>query len=114
MALRVKRTGFMTDGAAVIGDAPSMDDRLRNDGRGGIFALMNHPGSRILVLAFGRDRNRNAGAFRPVSMEMQPGYFILTIEPMLPSIHSIKPSSSTKARLVTRFTILFDQFWTVE
>ena len=32
---------------------------------------------------------------------------------MLPSIHSMWPSASTRARLVTRLKTLFDQFWMV-
>ena len=32
---------------------------------------------------------------------------------MLPSIHSMWPSASTRARLVTRLKTLFDQFWIV-
>src|SRR3954469_8684122 len=41
------------------------------------------------------------------------GYFIVTLEPMLPSIHSIVAPSSQVARLVTRLYTLFDQFWMV-
>ena len=41
------------------------------------------------------------------------GYFIVSREPMLPSIHSMWPSASTRARLVTRLNTLFDQFWMV-
>src|ERR1041384_1602459 len=41
------------------------------------------------------------------------GYFMVTLEPMLPSIHSIVPPSWQAARLVTRLYTLFDQFWMV-
>src|SRR3954447_1245513 len=41
------------------------------------------------------------------------GYFIVTLEPMLPSIHSMVAPSSQVARLVTRLYTLFDQFWIV-
>src|SRR2546421_12359856 len=41
------------------------------------------------------------------------GYFIVTLEPMLPSIHSIVAPSCETARLVTRLYTLFDQLWIV-
>src|SRR5438034_11677361 len=41
------------------------------------------------------------------------GYFMVTFEPMLPSIHSIVAPSWQTARLVTRLYTLFDQFWIV-
>src|ERR1700750_259900 len=41
------------------------------------------------------------------------GYFMVRRLPMLPSIHSMWPSASTRARLVTRLKTLFDQFWMV-
>src|SRR5881227_245902 len=41
------------------------------------------------------------------------GYFMVTLEPMLPSIHSIVAPSWATARLVTRLYTLFDQFWIV-
>src|SRR5262245_10324834 len=41
------------------------------------------------------------------------GYFMVTFEPMLPSIHSIVAPSCATARLVTRLYTLFDQFWIV-
>src|ERR1700750_3469229 len=41
------------------------------------------------------------------------GYFIVTLEPMLPSIHSMVAPSAHVARLVTRLYTLFDQFWMV-
>src|SRR5947209_17377760 len=41
------------------------------------------------------------------------GYFIVTLEPMLPSIHSMVAPSAAVARLVTRLYTLFDQFWMV-
>ena len=50
-------------------------------------------------------------AFGPT--RVQPGYFMVRREPMLPSIHSMWPSASTRARLVTRLKTLFDQFWIV-
>ena len=50
-------------------------------------------------------------AWGPVSQTA--GYFIVTFEPMLPSIHSIVAPSWATARLVTRLYTLFDQFWIV-
>src|SRR5919199_4642875 len=41
------------------------------------------------------------------------GYFMVTLEPMLPSTHSIVAPSAAVARLVTRLYTLFDQFWIV-
>ena len=41
------------------------------------------------------------------------GYFMVTLEPMLPSTHSMTPPCSTVVRLVTRLYTLFDQFWIV-
>src|SRR6185437_13734409 len=41
------------------------------------------------------------------------GYFMVTLEPMLPSTHSIVAPSAQVARLVTRLYTLFDQFWMV-
>src|SRR5687767_3850355 len=41
------------------------------------------------------------------------GYFIVTLEPMLPSTHSIVAPSCATARLVTRLYTLLDQFWMV-
>src|SRR5918994_1754948 len=41
------------------------------------------------------------------------GYFIVTLEPMLPSTHSMVAPSWHTARLVTRLYTLFDQFWMV-
>src|SRR6476469_9424367 len=41
------------------------------------------------------------------------GYFMVTLEPMLPSIHSIVAPSAAVARLVTRLYTLLDQFWMV-
>src|SRR6266513_5441707 len=41
------------------------------------------------------------------------GYFIVTLEPMLPSTHSMLAPAWTTARLVTRLYTLFDQFWIV-
>src|SRR5919199_2945705 len=41
------------------------------------------------------------------------GYFIVTLEPMLPSIHSMVAPSCAAARLVTRLYTLVDQFWIV-
>src|SRR5215213_4688483 len=41
------------------------------------------------------------------------GYFMVTLEPMLPSTHSIVAPSWATARLVTRLYTLFDQFWIV-
>jgi hypothetical protein len=41
------------------------------------------------------------------------GYFIVTLEPMLPSTHSMVAPSAAVARLVTRLYTLFDQFWMV-
>ena len=45
---------------------------------------------------------------------MQAGYFMFSLEPMLPSIHSMAPLPITLARLVTRLMMLSDQFCTVE
>ena len=39
--------------------------------------------------------------------------FMVSFDPMLPSIHSMWPSVSTRARFVTRLNTLFDQFWIV-
>src|SRR5689334_17124238 len=39
------------------------------------------------------------------------GYFIVTLEPRLPSIHSIVAPSRHTARLVTRLYTLVDQYW---
>src|ERR671920_1560343 len=41
------------------------------------------------------------------------GYFMVTLEPMLPSTHSMVAPSSQMARLVTRLYTLLDQFWMV-
>src|SRR5215475_6070007 len=41
------------------------------------------------------------------------GYFIVTLEPMFPSIHSMVAPACAIARLVTRLYTLFDQFWIV-
>src|ERR687886_2077396 len=41
------------------------------------------------------------------------GYFMVTLEPRLPSIHSIVAPSWHTARLVTRLYTLVDQFWMV-
>src|SRR5690606_2687662 len=41
------------------------------------------------------------------------GYFMVTLEPMLPSTHSMVAPSSARARFVTRLYTLFDQFWIV-
>src|SRR5437763_7339187 len=41
------------------------------------------------------------------------GYFMVTLEPRLPSTHSMVAPSSAFARLVTRLYTLFDQFWIV-
>src|SRR5919205_1895736 len=41
------------------------------------------------------------------------GYFMVTLGPMLPSIHSMVAPSCATARLVTRLYTLFDQFWIV-
>src|SRR5213078_1783762 len=41
------------------------------------------------------------------------GYFMVTLEPMLPSTHSMVAPSAAVARLVTRLYTLFDQFWIV-
>src|SRR5207248_2670756 len=41
------------------------------------------------------------------------GYFMVTLEPMLPSIQSIVAPSCATARFVTRLYTLFDQFWIV-
>src|ERR1051326_7259935 len=41
------------------------------------------------------------------------GYFMVTLEPILPSIHSIVAPWWQTARLVTRLYTLFDQFWMV-
>src|SRR5690242_2054278 len=41
------------------------------------------------------------------------GYFMVTLEPMLPSTHSIVAPSCATARLVTRLYTLVDQFWIV-
>src|SRR6478752_8612450 len=41
------------------------------------------------------------------------GYFIVTLDPMLPSTHSMVAPASALARLVTRLYTLFDQFWMV-
>src|SRR3954463_8632881 len=41
------------------------------------------------------------------------GYFIVTLEPRLPSIHSMVAPSWQTARLVTRLYTLVDQFWIV-
>ena len=38
---------------------------------------------------------------------------MVTLEPMLPSIHSIVAPASQVARLVTRLYTLVDQFWMV-
>jgi hypothetical protein len=46
-------------------------------------------------------------------MRKTDGYFMVTLEPMLPSIHSMVAPSSHLARLVTRLYTLFDQFWIV-
>src|SRR3954462_8410989 len=41
------------------------------------------------------------------------GYFIESLEPRLPSIHSTVASVSARARLVTRLYTFGDQFWMV-
>src|SRR3954471_7946061 len=46
-------------------------------------------------------------------MRKTAGYFIVTLEPMLPSTHSMVAPSAHVARLVTRLYTLFDQFWIV-
>src|SRR3954447_10595870 len=50
-------------------------------------------------------------AFGPVSTTA--GYFIVSFEPRLPSIHSTVASVSAFARLVTRLYTFGDQFWMV-
>src|ERR1043165_3595773 len=46
-------------------------------------------------------------------MSQTAGYFIVTLEPMLPSTHSMVAPCWATARLVTRLYTLFDQFWMV-
>src|ERR1043165_1513559 len=41
------------------------------------------------------------------------GYFMVTLEPMFPSTHSMVAPACATARLVTRLYTLFDQFWIV-
>src|SRR3954449_12019840 len=41
------------------------------------------------------------------------GYFIVSLDPRLPSIHSTVASVSARARLVTRLYTFGDQFWIV-
>src|ERR1043165_6232591 len=41
------------------------------------------------------------------------GYFIVSFDPRLPSIHSTVASVSARARFVTRLYTLGDQFWIV-
>src|SRR3954462_3028976 len=50
-------------------------------------------------------------AFGPVITTA--GYFIVSFEPRLPSIHSTVASASATARFVTRWYTLGDQFWIV-
>ena len=42
-----------------------------------------------------------------------PGYFMVMRLPMLPAIHAMWPSASTRARFGTRLKTLLDQFWMV-
>src|SRR3954449_1457791 len=55
--------------------------------------------------------NTSPDAFGPTITTA--GYFMVSLDPMLPSIHSMWPSVSTRARLVTRLNTLFGQFWMV-
>src|SRR5690625_2198103 len=50
-------------------------------------------------------------ACSPISQ--MAGYFMVTLDPMLPSTHSMVAPSAAVARLVTRLYTLFDQFWLV-
>src|SRR6478672_13880340 len=50
-------------------------------------------------------------AFGPVITTA--GYFIVSFEPRLPSIHSTVASVSARARFVTRLYTFGDQFWIV-
>ena len=102
------------DEAAVGGAAAVLGDRLRHDLRGGLGGGVDHLGAGVLVLAGAGvgDREHLAGGLR-ARPATTAGYFIVTWLPMLPSIHSMWPSASTRARLVTRLKTLFDQFWMV-
>ena len=58
------------------------------------------PKDMVLALAYG-------------SARIHAGYFMVALEPMLPSTHSMVPPSRTYARWVTRLYTLLDQFCTV-
>ncbi len=52
-------------------------------------------------------------ACAPSPIRYIDGYFMVTLEPRLPSIHSTVAFSLAMARLVTRLYTLSDQFWIV-
>ena len=93
---------------------PSLEIDFDTILRGGLGRGVDHLGAGVLVLAGAGVGHRQhlAGGLRARPCR-RAGYFMVRRLPMLPSIHSMWPSASTRARLVTRLKTLFDQFWMV-
>ena len=63
---------------------------------------MYHLGAGVLVLVFAGEAIERASRARGGRAGILAGYFILRLEPMLPSTHSMVAPSSQVARWVTR------------
>ena len=102
VALDVVRALLDLDETAVGRAAAVLRDRLRVDDRRGLRRGVRHLRPGVLVLpgpAYATE-STSPCAFGPVMTTA--GYFIVSFEPRLPSIHSTVASVSARARLVTR------------
>ena len=94
--------------AAVLADRLGNDRRRAYPARGGS-SWRRHPDAGLCPPR----RWTGRLPFAPRPFMMTAGYFIVSLEPMLPSTHSIVASSYATARFVTRLYTLWDQFWIV-
>jgi hypothetical protein len=60
-------------------------------------ASVDHLGAGVLVLTLAGERDREHLALGVLAISQTAGYFIVTFEPMLPSIHSMVAPASARA-----------------
>src|ERR1700680_642143 len=99
---------------AAIGSAPfAYTDTLGNNIARGLIGRVDHFRAGILVLTVTRqsDADHLAAGFAPFNTT--PGYFIVSLDPILQSIHLISASCIANPRFLVKLKTLWRQCFTV-
>ena len=100
--LHVLRTALDPHEAAITTAAAVLGDRLGGDQRGRVRSSVNDLGTGIQMLTLSGKGDGENLSVSPSSINHTAGYFIVSLDPRFPSIHSIVALRYAAARLVTR------------